>query len=71
MSGDDAEACGRCAMTTAVGAAGGADADRDPFAGERIEVAEDDLRAVARPAVWLASARRRLDDLASQIVYGR
>lgn len=80
MGGKDAETCGRCSMTAVVGAAErgddgdgtGADGrDRDPFAGQAIEVEESELRAVARPAVWLGRVKRRLDELATRLTYGR
>jgi hypothetical protein len=66
-SEEDAEACGRCAMSSV---AGTMDGDRDPFAGDRIEVAERDLRLVS-PGVWLGRVRRRLDDWATRLVHGR
>jgi hypothetical protein len=75
MDSENREACGRCAMssvveTTTEGADDEHRATRDPFAGERIEVDEDDLRAVS-PAAWLAGVKRRLDALATRLTYGR
>jgi len=66
-SEDDAEACGRCAMSSVAGAM---DGDRDPFAGDRIEVPERDLRRVS-PGVWLGRVRRRLDEAVTRLVHGR
>jgi len=43
----------------------------DPYAGERIELPESNVRAVAKPAVWLGRAKRRLDEAATRLVYGR
>jgi hypothetical protein len=69
------EACGRCAMSSVVAAtAEGKDADdradRDPFAGARIEVADADLRKVS-PGVWLSGLKRRVDEVATRLTYGR
>jgi hypothetical protein len=75
MDGDEREACGRCAMSSVVDTAmEGTDeterATRDPFAGDRIEVDEDDLRKVS-PSAWLAGVKRRIDDVATRLTYGR
>jgi hypothetical protein len=43
---------------------------RDPFGGDRIEVDEGQLRAVS-PAAWLGRVRRRIDDVATRLTYGR
>ena len=64
---DSTEACGRCAMSSVSGVMG---TDRDPFAGDRIEVDETDLRTDS-PSVWLGRLKRRLDDWASRVTYGR
>jgi hypothetical protein len=45
-------------------------ATRDPFAGDRIEVDEDDLRKVS-PSAWLGGLKRRIDDVATRLTYGR
>jgi len=73
MSGNGREACGRCSMTTVVDVAEDREetSGEDPFAGERIELPESEVRAVAKPAVWLGRAKRRLDAVASRLVYGR
>jgi hypothetical protein len=56
-------------MTSVVDAAGD-DGDRDPFGGDRIEVDERSLRTVS-PAAWLGGVRRRIDDVATRLTYGR
>lgn len=57
-------------MSTVVEVADG-DADgRDPFGEERIEVPESQLRKVS-PAVWLGAVKRRVDDWATRVTYGR
>jgi hypothetical protein len=73
--GGDREACGRCAMTSVTDATtdGKNDDERersDPFAGSRIELTERELRRVS-PSAWLSGAKRRLDELATRITYGR
>ncbi|WP_121820172.1 hypothetical protein [Halostella salina] len=68
MDSDENEACGRCSMTTVVDAA---EVDRDPFDGDRIEVDEDELRTAAKPAVLLGRAKRRLNEIATSLTYGR
>jgi len=70
-----AEACGRCSMSTVVGAVAddqSADerAERDPFAGERIEVDESALRR-ASPAGFLGEVKDRLTALGRRIAYGK
>lgn len=59
-------------MTSVVGAVetGDGAADRDPLAGERIEVPEDELRTAAAPLVLAGRLRRRLDELATRLTYG-
>ena len=66
------EACGRCSMSTVVDAVsdGEEDADRDPFAGERIEVDESAIRRVS-PAGFLGDLKNRIDDAARRIAYGK
>ena len=72
MGGKRTESCGRCAMSSVVdvSASDGADADRDPFRGARIEVGDRDLR-VASPGAWLSGLRARLDEAAARLTYGR
>lgn len=76
MGTGETEACGRCSMTSMVDVAN-TDKDeaeraaRDPFAGDRIEIAEEELRAVVRPQLLLGRVKDRLDALATAFVYGR
>jgi len=77
MSDDEiqAEACGRCSMSTVVGAVSGDQdpeerAERDPFAGERIEVDESSLRRIS-PAGFLGDLKERADDLGRRLSYGK
>lgn len=64
---ESAESCGRCAMSSVTAVMEG---DRDPFAGDRIEVEDGELRAVS-PGVWLGRLGTRLDDWATRLTYGR
>lgn len=43
---------------------------RDPFAGGHVEVEERSVRSVS-PSAWLAGVRRRIDELATALTYGR
>jgi hypothetical protein len=69
------EACGRCSMSSVVAmAADDEDGDRpgrNPFDGPRIEVPEDELRKASAPQVWLGRVKRRLDEVATRLTYGR
>ncbi|WP_066412609.1 hypothetical protein [Halorubrum aethiopicum] len=69
------EACGRCSMSTVVDAVNGDEspedrAERDPFAGDRIEVDESAIRRVS-PAGFLGDLKSRLDEVARRIAYGK
>jgi hypothetical protein len=64
------EACGRCSMTTVIDVADG-DGSHDPFAGDRIEVDETELRTAAKPQVLMGRVKDRLDAWATQFVHGR
>ncbi|MFC6888595.1 hypothetical protein [Halorubrum trueperi] len=69
------EACGRCSMSTVVGAVSGDQsneerAERDPFGGERIEVDESSIRRVS-PAGYLSDLKDRIDDLGRRLAYGK
>jgi len=71
MGGKDTEACGRCAMSSVVSVTEGAgDEERDPYADARIEVDEKRLRAVS-PGAWFGRVKRRLNDYAARLAYGR
>jgi hypothetical protein len=70
MDSDKSEACGRCSMTAVVGATEG-EGGRDPFDGERIEVDNDQMRTVAKPVILLGRVKRRLNEFATRLTYGR
>ncbi|ACM58279.1 hypothetical protein [Halorubrum lacusprofundi] len=70
-----AEACGRCSMTTVVGAVSGDRSaaertERDPFAGERIEVEESSIRRIS-PGGILSDLKERFDAIGRRLTYGR
>lgn len=73
MGGKIKEACGRCSMTSVIDMTDDGDGEdsRNPFAGARIEVPETELRTVMFPAVWLGRVKRRLDEVATALTYGR
>lgn len=80
------ESCGRCSFTTLVDAVEAADSEeaetdstdddsaagsaRDPYAGERIELSERELRIANAPAILAGRLKRRLDAAAHRFVYG-
>jgi hypothetical protein len=59
-------------MSTVVGVAseGGDGDERDPFAGDRIELEANQLHTVS-PGAWLGRVKRRLDEYATRLTYGR
>jgi hypothetical protein len=67
MGGKKAESCGRCAMSSTTSVM---DDPPDPYEGERIEIAEEDARAVS-PAAWLTGLKERVDAWATRVTYGR
>lgn len=70
----EAEACGRCTMTSVVGLTTeqeGGPRGRDPFEGDRIEVTDRELRTVSPHVVALGRLKDRLDRWATAITYGR
>jgi len=73
MDSDKTEACGRCSMTSVVSMAeeDGESSGHDPFEGARIEVPESEMRRLARPQIWLGRVKRRLDEVATRLTYGR
>ena len=72
MADERAEACGRCTMTSVVDLREGPDGEsRDPFAGNRIEIADSKLRKVSGHVVFLGRLKRRIDEIATSITYGR
>jgi hypothetical protein len=59
-------------MTTVVDATDDEEtAGRNPFDGDRIEVSEREMRVVGKPAILLGRAKRRLDEFATRLTYGR
>jgi len=66
--GKQTETCGRCSMSTVVDVS--EDDRQNPFGDERIEVSDEEARAVS-PAAWLAGVKRRLDDVATRLTYGK
>ena len=76
MGSGQTEACGRCGMTSMVDVAN-ADKDdseraaRDPFAGDRIEIPDAEMRVVAGPQILLGRVKDRLDAFATRVVRGR
>jgi len=72
MDDNRTEACGRCSMTSVVSMTNEDDASgHDPFDGARIELSESELRATSKPQIWLGRVKRRLDDVATRLTYGR
>ena len=72
---EEVEACGRCSMSTVVGAVTKDQspeerAERDPFSGERIEVDESSVRRVS-PAGYFGDLKARIDAVARRIAYGK
>ena len=60
-------------MSTVVGVTSDGDADdeaRDPIAGGHIEVDEAAMRRVS-PSAWLGGVKRRIDEAATRLTYGR
>lgn len=68
-SRDEAEACGRCAMTTVVDVAGDGEG-ADAIGEDRIEVAEEEMRRVSPHVVAMGRLKRRLNRLATKLTYG-
>ncbi|WP_435319806.1 hypothetical protein [Haloarchaeobius sp. TZWSO28] len=67
---DEAEACGRCAMSSAMATTGG-DHGTNPFDGDRIELSDDELRSASRHVVALGNIKRRLNEWVRGLTYGR
>lgn len=66
---EDAEACGRCAMSSVVSTAEADGGGADPFAGDRIEISEREARLVS-PAAWLGGVKRRVNAAAARLIHG-
>ncbi len=58
-------------MTSVVDMTDGQAGPKNPFDGDRIEVSERELRAVAKPAVVLGRLKRRLNEFVMAVTYGR
>ncbi len=54
-------------MTEEDGESGGT----NPFDGDRIEVDESELRRVSHHQIFLGRVKRRIDELATRLTYGR
>lgn len=68
------EACGRCAMTSVVDVINEGEEDsggKNPFDGDRIEIPENQLRAVSRHVVVLGTIKQRLNNWAIRLMYDR
>ncbi|SNR45240.1 hypothetical protein [Halorubrum vacuolatum] len=71
----DVEKCGRCSASTVVDVA---QMDKtpeeieatDPFADDRIEVDEDELRRVS-PAAWIEGIKTRVDRFGTRLMYNK
>lgn len=72
MADERAEACGRCSMTSVVDLRDKSDREnRDPFAGDRIEISDSELRKASGHVVFLGRLKRRINEVATSITYGR
>jgi hypothetical protein len=75
MDSDESEACGRCAMSSVVDVANStSESDggpRDPYGDERIEVSESEMRKAAAPVVVAGRVKRKLNEIATRLTYGR
>ena len=73
MADERAETCGRCTMTSVVDLRedGSVREKHDPFAGERIEIDEAELRKASGHVIMLGRLKRRIDEIATSITYGR
>lgn len=65
---DDVEACGRCAMSSAMGVSEGK--GTNPFDGDRIELKEREVKTVSKHVVVAGNIKQRLNDWAKAITYG-
>lgn len=63
------ESCGRCAMTAVADVTDGV--GTNPFDGDRIELPEEELRAVSRHVVALGRVKDKLNRWATDLTYGR
>lgn len=72
MDDTEAESCGRCAMTGVVEMTteDGSQESR-PFDSARIELDSEQLRAASLPMVLAGRVKRRVDEFAFGLIYGR
>ncbi|PSQ17680.1 hypothetical protein BRD00_06995 [Halobacteriales archaeon QS_8_69_26] len=73
MNSEEREACGRCSMSSVAGMIQEDEESSapDPFGEERIEVDEDEMRTVSPHVVALGNLKRRINEFATKITYGR
>ena len=72
MSEERTEACGRCSMTSVIDLSDEPDrSDRDPFGGDRIELSEAELRQASGHVLFFGRLKRRIDEVATALTYGR
>ncbi|SNZ17673.1 hypothetical protein SAMN06269185_3079 [Natronoarchaeum philippinense] len=66
------EACGRCGISSVVDATDSGKGDeRDPLGEDRIELDEREARSAMRAQVAVGRLKRRLDEVATRLTYGR
>lgn len=65
---DEVEACGRCAMSSAMAVSEGT--GKNPFDGDRIELEEREVAAVSKHVVYASKLKERLNDWARAVTYG-
>ena len=75
MGGKKTEACGRCAMSSVVSMTTEDDESEpvghNPFEGERIELTEREMELAHKPQILLGRLKRRIDEVATKLTYGR
>lgn len=72
MPEERAESCGRCSMTSVIDLTDEADrSERDPFGGERIKLSEAELRQASGHVLFFGRIKRRIDEIATSLTYGR
>lgn len=65
---DEVEACGRCAMSSAMSVSEGN--GTNPFDGDRIELEEREVKTVSKHVVIAGNIKQRLNDWAKAVTYG-
>jgi hypothetical protein len=69
MGGKRTEACGRCGLSTVIDATDDGEA-RDIYGDDRIEVEEEEMKAVSGHVELLGRAKDRLNAFAERVTYG-